>query len=203
MDPIRRSFGQTAPLRPLMSRGEAYFNTINDIDLALVLQRAKRISKIAAAATQITGETLQLADSQIEGFIYSAYRNIDDITARIIPEIGHEEAESLLTSDQTHQTLLLVSKSLKAAQLDRMAKDYRRQGTGFSFTDNGLVLHEDFPLPEGKAAKDIKGCPYTQGNPDKAALFTQSTDNIVRTYTQAYRQGMPANLIAQTFNRRG
>lgn len=189
-----RDFGQSASIQFLIESGEEYFNAINQIDIAEVLTRARRISKIARAATQLTGERLKSADSQPEGLISDAYKNIADITARILPELEPDFAEELLTSGQTHQTLLLISKSLTARQMNRFTKNFRKHGTGLLLADAGLVLHPDYELP--KKDKEI-GCPFAKGNSEKSALFIESTDNIVRTYTQAYRQGMPKNLIDQ------
>ncbi len=194
-----RPFGQRAELSPIMKSGEDFFVAVESIDIDTLLTRARRINKIAATATKLTAKKLQReGENQADGFVYSAYRNIHDITARVIPEVGTEQAEELLTSEQTHSTLLLASSAMKGYQLDKLTKNYRIHGAGFYLDDTGLAIQDGFTLPKPKqiwpwAKKRPKkvGCPYAYGNAERAAFFTDATDNIVRTYVEAYRRDMP------------
>jgi hypothetical protein len=107
-------------------------------------------------------------------------------------------SEHLLTSEQTHQTLLFASKTLRSHVFDKRAKNYRRQNTGFTLNENGLLVQDGFPLTKADMGK---GCPFAMGNQAKADYFNACTDTIVRTYTQAYRQNMPRNIVEQLAGR--
>jgi len=195
-----RTFGKPMPLKPLMERGVEFFDAINATDIDTVLKRSKRISNIALTASSIAAENLQLeGDSAPKQLVFAAYLGIGDITARAVADTSPDEAERLLTSEQTHQTLLFASKTLRSYVFDKLAKNYRRQNTGFALNENGLLIQEGFPITEASIGK---GCPYAMGNQAKADYFNACTDAIVNTYTQAYRQDMPRNIVDQLTRRR-
>ena len=195
-----RTFGKTMPLKPLMERGVEFFYSINATDVDIVLERSKRISNVALTASSIAAEKLQLeGDSSAKQLVFAAYLGIGDITGRAVADTSPDEAERLLTSDQTHQTLLFASKTLRSHVFDRMTKNYRKQSAGFALNESGLVIQDGFHI----AAADVgKGCPFAMGNQNKAAYFNACTDAIVHTYTQAYRQNMPRNIVDQLIRRR-
>lgn len=199
MSTIQRSFGKPAPLHIMMERGEEFFDAVNQTDPGEILERSRRISRIALTAATIAGEKTQHAGDGIsKQLVYAAYIGIQDIADRVITDTSPDEAEALLTSNTTHQTLLLASKSLKSYAFDTMTKHFNQRGEGFELADDGLILQ---PGLEFSAKQTGRGCPYAMGNPKKAAYFNQCTDTIVKTYTQAYRQGMPKNLASQIFRR--
>lgn len=194
-----RNFGRPAPLHALMQRGEEFFDAINSTDIDSVLVRSKRIGRIALTAAAMAGEKLQLeGDTDGKQLVFAAYLGIGDITARAVADTSPVRARELLTTPQTHRTLLLASKALKSYAFDRMAKQYRHDGSGFDLNDQGLTFQNGLTVHNNEAGK---GCPYALGDPRRAAYFTLCADNIVHTYTEAYERNMPANLIDQILHR--
>lgn len=194
-----RAFGKPAPLRAMMQRGMEFFDEANNIDADTILTRAKRIDKIAATIGQIAGENLQLeGEWAAKRLLYTTSLGLGDIAARAVLETSPDEAENLLTSEQTHDTLLFVSGKFTSYTFDDLAKSYKERGAGYILRENGLHLKEnpDVELEIGK------GCPYALGNPRFEAIFNDCSDTIVRTYTQAYRQNMPTNLRQQIFRQK-
>lgn len=195
MPAAQRSFGKPAPLHVTMERGRVFFDAINQTDPSEVLERSRRISRIAFTAATIAGEKTQhVGDDVSKQLVYAAYIGIGSIANRVITDTNPDEAESLLTSNITHQTLLRASKLLESYAFDTMTTHFNQRGEGFELTENGLILQ---PGLEFSTKQLGNGCPYAMGNPEKAAYFNRCTDTIVKTYTQAYRQDMPKNLVSQ------
>lgn len=196
MDAPKRTFGRPLPLAVSMERGKRFFDALtDDIEIDQVLARSKRISKIAYTAATLAGEQLiSEGDGDSKKLVYAAYVSLGDITHRTVIEHGSDAAEELLTSNQTHQTLLFASKSLRSHIFDDMTIKYRKAGTHFELNDDGLILQPNYSIPEKDKGK---GCPYALGNSQKADYFNQCSDRIVKTYTQAYRQDMPKNITEQ------
>lgn len=195
-----RQFGKPAPLHAMIERGVEFFDVIKDTEIDEVLEHSKRVNKIAITAAHLAAEKLRLeGDTVAQQLVYAAYLGIGDITAGTLTQVGEaDKTEALLTSERTHHTLLLASKTLRSYAFDQMTRQYRREGTGFSLEEDGLVLQPGLRIPEKHRGL---GCPYAQGNAEKAAYFNECTDTIVRTYTEASRRHMPKNLTQQILRR--
>lgn len=190
---VPRSFGEPPHLSAAMERGHTFFEAINNQPIDYVLDRSKRISRIALTAAAIAGETLQLAgDGDSKRLIYAAYLSIGDIVERIAIDASPDIAEKILTSPTTHETILYASRTFKSKVLDDMSMQFKSQGAWFTSCEEGLLLRDDIVIPDNHLGK---GCPYAMGNSDKSKFFTECSDNIVRTYTEAHRRNMPKNLI--------
>lgn len=199
MTDIGRIFGKPAPLQRLMQRGEAFFNELNTIDTDDLLVRAKRISNIADTAAATIGERLQHeGDHAAKQLVRAAFMGIGDITSRVTLDTSPDTAEQILTSTTSHTTLLRASKLLKSYAFDSYTQKFKRDGSVFSLTSEGIIFDPEFMFEKSDAGS---GCPYAMGNAHKAEYFVECADRIVGIYTEAYRQDLPENLLSYVAKR--
>lgn len=199
MSDVRRVFGKPAPLQQLMQRGEIFFDELANVNTADILIRAKRVSNIANTAATVVGEQLQLeGDHVAKQLVRAAFMGIGDITSRITLDTSPDNAQRLLTSPTTHATLLQASSQLKSYSLDTYTRQFKRDGSIFTVTDDGIVFDEQLVIEKSDRGS---GCPYAMGNAKKANYFNACTDRIVGLYTEAYRQNLPENLFSHLARR--
>lgn len=180
-----------------MERGEAFFDAINTTSVDEILERSKRVNKIAATAAVLAGEKLQLeGDGDTKRLVFAAYLAIDDISTRVVEDNGIAAAESILTDERTYQTLLDKSATLSSSGFDKVTKQFKSQGAYLAVKDGALVAQENVVM---STSMKSKGCPYAQGNPKRMGYFVECTDHAVRTYLEAYKRDMPRNLAQAAY----